>query len=180
VQVLLIVSARVKVHREQVLRRNSCAGGVQLQFSNGDAGAVCTKIPEAEDATGIGDANEPDIFLGPVSQDLLHLAAPRDRQIHATRLTVNVTKLETGFPDGWVVNDGQKARRIGHYSPVEKCFVVVEQIDQVNVAIEVRVLVSELHHYPAQLQVLGFGNIGYQANDSEGLLFGLGKRCRLV
>ena len=40
---------------------------------------------------------------------------------------------------------------------------MIKQIDQVNVAIEVRGLVAELHHHPAQLQVFGFSYIGVRA-----------------
>src|ERR1017187_1122620 len=149
VQVLLIVSASIDVHGEQVLRRHSGAGGVQLQLSDGDARAICPKISEAEDAAGVRDANEPNVFLWPISQDLLYFAAACDREIHAALPTINVAKLEAGFPDGRVVNDRQKASWIRHYSPIEKGFVVVEQVDQVNVAIEVRGLVAELHHHPA-------------------------------
>jgi hypothetical protein len=54
---------------------------------------------------------------------------------------------------------------------------VVEQIDQINVAFEVRAFVAELHHHSAQLEVFGLGHIGYQANDAKGLLFTLGKGC---
>jgi hypothetical protein len=57
---------------------------------------------------------------------------------------------------------------------------VVEQIDQINVAVEIGALVSELHHHAAQLQILGLGYIGHQANKSERLLLRLGESSRLV
>src|SRR5271170_7327253 len=91
----------------------------------------------------------PDIFLGPVSQNLLHLAAACHRQIHAARLAVNMAELQASFPDGWVVNDRQKASGVRHDSPIKEGFVVIEQVDQVNVAIKVRILVGELQHHPA-------------------------------
>src|SRR5580692_3276291 len=50
VQVLLIVGARVEVHREQILRWHTGASGIQLQLANGDSGAVGAKISEAQDA----------------------------------------------------------------------------------------------------------------------------------
>src|SRR6202030_354773 len=89
-QVLLIVSARIEVHREQILRRYTGAGGVQLQLANGDARSVGAKISEAKDAATVRDADKTDVFLGPVSQNLLHLAAACHRQIHATWLAVNM------------------------------------------------------------------------------------------
>src|SRR5579864_6993804 len=108
VQVLFIVSARVKVHGEQILRRHPRAGGVQLQLANRDARSVGAKISEAEDAAAVRDADKPDIFLGPAPQNLLHFAAACHRQIHAARLTENMAELQAGFADGWVVNDRQK------------------------------------------------------------------------
>src|SRR6267142_1744180 len=47
-QVLLIVSARIEVHREQILPRHTGAGGVQLQLADGDTRSVGAKISETE------------------------------------------------------------------------------------------------------------------------------------
>jgi hypothetical protein len=52
---------------------------------------------------------------------------------------------------------------------------MVKQIDQVNVAIEIRVFVAELHHHALQLQFLGLRYVGYEPNKAECLLFVLGK-----
>ena len=175
VQILLVVGAGVEIHGQQVLRRHSCAGGVELQLADRDSGAVCAEVAETEDAAAIGDADESNVFLRPVSQDLLDLAAARHREIHAARLAVDVTELEAGFADGRVIDDRQKARRVGHDRPIEERLVMVEQIDQVDVAVEVGGLVTELHHHPAQLQIFGLGDIGHQADDSQSLLFRLGE-----
>src|SRR5262249_55200198 len=95
VQVLLVVGAGVEIHGQQVLWRHSGAGGIELQLADGDASAVCTKISEAEDAAAIRDANESNVPLRPVLQDLLHLAAACHRQVHPARLTVDMTELQT-------------------------------------------------------------------------------------
>ena len=50
---------------------------------------------------------------------------------------------------------------------------MVVQIDQIDVSIKVGVLVPELCHHPAQLHVLGLGDVGQKANDSERLPFRL-------
>ena len=180
VQVLLVVGARVEVHGQQVLRRHAGAGGVELQLADGDARAVCAKVAQAEDAAAVGDADEPNVFLRPVLQNLLHLAAARDRKIHAARLAVDVAELQAGLADGRVVHDRQKARRVRHDGPVEERFVVIEQIDEIDVAIEVGVLVAELHHHATQLQVLGLRDVGHEADEAERLLFGFGEGGRLV
>jgi hypothetical protein len=173
VQILLVVGAGIEIHGQQVLRRHARTGGVELQLADGDAGAVGAEIAEAEDAPAVRNTDEPDILLRLVSQDLLHAAAAGCRQIHAARLAIDVAELETGFPDGRIIDDRQKARRIGHYGPIEERLVVVEQIGQIGVSIKVGVLVAELRHHPAQLQVQSLGDVGHQADNSECLLFRL-------
>jgi hypothetical protein len=78
-------------------------------------------------------------------------AATRNRKVHAPRLAVDMTEFEAGFCDRWIIDDGEEARRIGHDRAVEECLVVVEQIDQVDVAFKVSILLTELLHHPAQL-----------------------------
>ncbi len=60
-----------------------------------------------------------------------------------------MAELETGFADGRVVYNREKAHRIRHDGPIEKRLVVIEKIGEVNVAIEVRALMPELHHHAA-------------------------------
>ena len=111
--------------------------------------AVRAQVAKAEDAPAVGDADEPHILLRPVPQHLLDLAAACDREIHAARAAVDVAELQAGLADGRVVHDRQKPRRIGHDRPIEERLVVVEQIDEVDVAIEIGGLMAELHHHPA-------------------------------
>ena len=119
-------------------------------------------------------------FCGQFFENLLHLAAARDREIHATRLAVDVAELQACLADGRVVHNREKSRRVRHDGSVEEGLVMVEQIDEVDVAIEVRVLLAELHHHASQLQFLGLRYVGYEANQAECLLFGLGEGGRLV
>jgi hypothetical protein len=79
VQVLLVVCARIEVHGKEVLRWNSGAGGIQLQFADGDAGAICPEVAKSEDASAIGHTDEPYVFLRPVLQDVFYMATPRHR-----------------------------------------------------------------------------------------------------
>jgi hypothetical protein len=41
---------------------------------------------------------------------------------------------------------------------------------EIDIAIEIRVLLGELHHHALQLHILGLGHVGYKANDFERLL----------
>jgi hypothetical protein len=137
--------------------------------------AVGTEVAEAEDASTVGYADEADILLGPVPKNIPDLPAPIDRDIHPPGLAEDVTEFETGLADRRVVDDRQEAGWIGHDGPVKQGFIVVEQVDQVDVALEVCVLMAELQHHSAQLQVLGLGHIGYQTHETQGLPFGLGE-----
>jgi hypothetical protein len=77
VQILLVIGAGIEIHGQQVLRRHARTGGVELQFADGDAGAIGAQVSKPENAASIRDADEPDILLRPVSQNLLHLTAAR-------------------------------------------------------------------------------------------------------
>ena len=87
----------------------------------------------------------------PILQDLLYLAAACDREIHATRLTVDVAEFETGLADCRIVHDRQESRRIRHNGAVEQGFVVVEQIDEIDVTIKVGVFMPQLGQHASQL-----------------------------
>ena len=66
VQVLLVVGTGVEVHGEQVLRRHSGAGSVELQFADGDPRAVCAEVAKTQDPAAVRDADKPHVFLRPV------------------------------------------------------------------------------------------------------------------
>jgi len=102
----------VEVHGQQILRRHSGAGRVELQLADGDTRAVCAQITKSKDSAAVRDADEPNVFSSsrPVFQNIFNLAAPRNRQVHATRLPVDMTELQTRFADGRVVHNREKAR----------------------------------------------------------------------
>jgi hypothetical protein len=147
VQVLFIVGAGIEIHREQILRRHARASRVQLQFSDRNAGPVGTKVAETENAAAIRDANKPDVLLRPVLQDFLDLAFPCHREVHAALLAIDVAELETGFANRRVIDDRQKAGRIGHHRPIEQLLVVVEQVYEIDITVDIAVFVTQLHHH---------------------------------
>src|SRR4029077_19635883 len=81
-QVLLIVGASVEIHRQQILRRHARTGGIELQLTDGDPGAVSAKVAEAEYPAAVRDADKSDVLLRPIPQDFLDLAAPAHREVH--------------------------------------------------------------------------------------------------
>jgi hypothetical protein len=58
-----------------------------------------------------------------------------------------MAELQTGFADGRVVHNREKARRVRHDGSVEERLVVVEQVHEIDITIEVCVLLAELHHH---------------------------------
>jgi hypothetical protein len=57
-----------------------------------------------------------------------------------------------------------------------KILVAVQQINKLDIALEVRVLVTELHHHSAQLEIFGLSHVRYEAHQPECLLLGLAER----
>ena len=91
-----------------------------------------------------------------------------------------MAEFQTGFADGRVVHDGQEARRVRHDRAVEEGFVVVQQVDQVDVAVQVGGLVPELLQDAAELEVLRLGRVRDQPHQAEGLALRLGVGGGLV
>src|SRR5262245_35351140 len=78
-EILFVVGSGVEIHGQQIPRRHSGAGGVQLQLADWNRRPVCSKISQAQNAAAVGNADESDVLLGPVLQNFFHLTAPRDR-----------------------------------------------------------------------------------------------------
>ncbi len=91
-----------------------------------------------------------------------------------------MAELQACLADGRVIHNRQKSRRVRHDSSVEKCFVVVQKIDEINIAIEVGVFLRELHHHALQLHFLGLCYVGHEPNNAERLLFSLAERGRFI
>jgi hypothetical protein len=83
-----------------------------------------------------------------------------------------VSELQASFADRRVIGDRQEPRRVRHERAVEEGLVVIEQNGQVDGAVDVGGLVAEWQKNPLQLEVLGFGRVG---DEAEGLPLGLCK-----
>src|SRR5260370_40829710 len=60
-QVLLVIGAGIEIHRQQVLRRHSRAGGVQVPLPNWNSHPVRSQGAKAENPGAGGYTNEPDL-----------------------------------------------------------------------------------------------------------------------
>lgn len=101
-----------------------------------------------------------------------------DRDVHAARPTKDVAEFQAGLADGGVVDDRQEARGIGHQGAIEQRLVVIEEPDQIDVAIDVAGLVPELLQYALELHVLGFDGVGQQPGQLQRFAFGVHKGGR--
>ena len=176
----LVVGAEIDHHRQQHLRRHAGAGGVELELADRNAHAVGAEIAEAENALARGGADEAHVRLRPVAQDLLHPPLVLDREIHAARAAEDVAELQAGLADGRVVDDRQEARRIGHRGAVEQGLVVVEQVHEIDVAVEIAGLVPELLQHALELDVLALDHVGQQTGQAQPLALGVRERGRFV
>jgi hypothetical protein len=109
-----VICAGVQVHRQQTLRRHAGGGGIQLQLSDRNAHAVGADVAQAEDASGVGHADEAHVLDRPVSQYLLDVPLAFDRQIHTHWATHDVVELHAGLADRRVVHDFEEAGRVRH------------------------------------------------------------------
>ncbi len=105
---------------------------------------------------------------------------PRDRKIHAARTTVNVAVFQAGFADCGIVDDRQKARRIGHQYAIKESLVIVEQADQIDITVEVGGFVPQLLQDPANLEFFRLGDFRDETRQPERLTLGLCVSRRLV
>jgi hypothetical protein len=180
VKILLVIRACVQVHRQQIAGWNAGAGGVKLKLADRDSGAVRAEIAQAEYPAAVGDANEANILVRPVSENLLHPAAALDGQIHPAGLTINVSELEACLTDGGVVYDRKKPGGVRHDGPIKESFIVIEQVDQVNVSLQICVLLAELEHHTLQLKVLALGYVRQKTDQTKLFLFGIRKGRRFI
>ena len=144
VEQLLVVRAEVDVHRQQVLRRHGGAGRVELQLADGDAHAVGAQVAQAEDALAGRGADDAHVLDRPVPQHVLDPALVLERHVQAARPAEDVAELQARLADRRGVDDRQEPRRVGHQHLVEERLVGVEQLDQVDVALQVGGLLAEL------------------------------------
>ena len=91
-----------------------------------------------------------------------------------------MAEFQAGFADGRVVDDRQEARGIGHQRPVEQRLVVIEQTDQVDVAVDVAGLVPKLLQHALELHVLAFDGIGQEPGQLQRFAFGVRECGRFV
>jgi hypothetical protein len=151
------------------------AGGVELKLSDRNSHAVGAEVAEAEDAPGVGHADDAHVLERPVAQHLLHMTAPRDRQVHAPRAPEDVAKLQAHFADRRVIDNRKEPRGVRHDRSVEERLVVIKEVDEIDISVEIGCLVPELLHDPAKLKVLRFRRVRHQSHKAQRLSLVLGE-----
>jgi hypothetical protein len=146
---------------------------VELELPDWNAHAIRAQVAHAEDAAAVSHADEPHIFNRPVTQHLLDVPLAADRQVHSARPPKDVVELQAGLRNRRVVHDFEEACRVGHQGAIEERLVRVEQIYQVDKAVEVGGLALELQQDTGELSFNRLRYIGNQTNHAERLPFGL-------
>ena len=175
-----VVGAGIQVHRQQARRRHARRRRVELQLADRNAHAVGAQVAQAEDAAGVGHADEPHVFDRPVAQHFPDVPLAGDRQIHPVRAAEDVVELQAGLADRRVVHDLEEAGRVRHQGAIEQRLVRVEQIHQVDEPVEVGGLFLELQQDTAQLSFNRLRHVGNQPDQPERLALGLRKAGGLV
>jgi hypothetical protein len=143
--------ADIEDHGQEAPGRHGGAGRVELQLSDRDPHSVRPDVAEAQDASPRGHADEADVALGPVAEHLGDAALHLPRDVEAARAAVDVSEREAGVGDGRVVEDRQKARRVGHHRAVEERLVPVRETDEIDVPLQIARLRLEVVHDPLDL-----------------------------
>jgi len=163
-QIGFVVGAGIQVHRQETFRRHTRRRRVELQLSDWNAHAVGAQVAQAEDAAGVGHADEPHLLDWPVAQHLPDVPLTSDRQIHPVRAAQDVVELQAGFADRRVVHDIEEAGRVRHQGAIEQHLVRVEQIHQVDEPFEVCGFFLELQQDPGQLGFHRLRHVGMSAH----------------
>ena len=79
----LVVRPDVERDRQTGVWMDTGAGGIEREFSNGNAHAVGAEVAKAEDSLTVGDDDDADVPLRPVAQDLPDASAILRRDVEA-------------------------------------------------------------------------------------------------
>ena len=71
------IGADIDSNWQRLLGRDASARGVQRQFPDRDAYAVCSEIAQSQDSLSIRNHDDANVLVGPVSQDFTDLAPVR-------------------------------------------------------------------------------------------------------
>src|SRR5260370_33805064 len=91
-----------------------------------------------------------------------------------------MSKLEARFTDRRIVHDRKKPGGVRHDGPIKEPFIVLGQIDEVNISIQIRILLAELEQYALQLKFLALGYVRQETDQAQLFLFGIRKGCGFI
>ncbi|MEZ6073767.1 MAG: hypothetical protein R3C10_26685 [Pirellulales bacterium] len=129
---------------------------------------------------GVRDHDHLNVRLHAVRQNLVDVVLVRKRNKEPTRTPVDVAKAFACFTDGRRVDDRQHLVDVVDGKPIEKRFVRILQIAQVDVLFQIRGVLSEGLIATTQLLRNGFDLWRQQAKQTEFHAFFGGERGPLV
>jgi hypothetical protein len=90
-----------------------------------------------------------------------------------------MAEFQASLAHGWVVDDWEKACRVGHEHPIEQRLVGIQEPHQVDIAFEVRGLMAEVHD-ALNLHVFRIDGLRHESDQRQRLTFRLGEGGGLV
>jgi hypothetical protein len=108
-----VAGAQIQHHRQRAVGVDPRPQHVERQLADGDAHAVGTQVPEAQDAAAVRDDDNVDLLLRPVADHLLEVGQLRGAEIHAPGTAVDVTEVAAGLAHGRGIDDRGELADIG-------------------------------------------------------------------
>jgi len=121
----LVVGANVEGDGQALVWFNASQCGVQSHFSHGDAHSVGTEVTQAEDSLSVGDHNRPHVRLGPIAQQVVHVALVVDGDEEAARPPVHQAEFLARQPHGRRVHDRHHVFHVFGQQPVEQVLIAI-------------------------------------------------------
>ncbi|MNT09762.1 hypothetical protein D3C72_1445630 [compost metagenome] len=132
----MVVGADIQHHRQGVCRADPAAGGIQRKFTDRNPHPADTLVTEAQNTLAVRYHDHFDVVVRHVLQDVIHVMAVLIRDEYPARTTINLGETLTGRADGRGVNHRHHLFEVILYQTVEKGFVGVLDVAQVDVFVD--------------------------------------------
>jgi len=133
----LRVGAHVDREWDAPVRMDSTAGSVQVEFSHRDAHAIDAQVSQPQDPLAIRQHHHVHIIAGPVVNDLLYASPALDRNVHAFRLSDDLSVLLTCFSNSRCIDPGHHIVNVCGNQLIEKNIIAILKVHQENILVQV-------------------------------------------
>ena len=113
------------------------ADRVERELAHGDPHAAHTQVAQPEDPLTVGHHDHLHVPVLDVVEDRVYLVLLRVGDVEAAWAVVDVAVADAGVADHGRVNDGDHLGDVLAYEPVEQNLVPVQELHQIQVALQV-------------------------------------------